>query len=199
MNVKLDVVKGCDMREHPETRQYEPEPWELGWLACAFESEGYFTIVKSGSAIPYPRIGVANSDREYLIRVQRLVAGISGKMPKINVFHASKNSTQRRPMWRMEINHYGTVIAVINAILPYLCGKHSVAQLVRDFADACSQQNKLSKEERWPWYNWVRAFNNSARLFRKNLIALDNPQGTVKDSSETNEQPSYENVIVPVG
>lgn len=179
------------MREHPESRQYGIADWELGWLAAAIESEGYFAVVRSGIASFYPRVGVANSDREFLERIQRLVLAISGKSPAIKT-HADKHrKSYNKTMWRIEINHYGTIAAVCEAILPFLCGKRAVAQLVLELASKGRGKDGkgLSSEERRPYYVAAREFNRSARLLsRKNLIGLDNPQGTVKDSSETNEQ-----------
>lgn len=179
------------MLEHPEIRQYDLEAWELGWLSAAWESEGYFTVVKAGGSGKfgngafYPRLGIANSDRSFMDRVQRLVFVISGKLVNVRQF-----PSKRKPMFRIDISHYATVQAVIEAVLPYLCGKREVAELVLKMTTILRVTRGMKREERIPYHTKARELNNSARVFnRENLNDLDNQQGTLVDSSETNEQP----------
>jgi len=179
------------MLEHSEYQQYGLEQWELGWLAAAWESEGYFTVVKSGVASFYPRIGVANSDRMFMERIQNFILLLSGKKVSIKTHNDKYRKSHNKKMWRIEINHYATIVKIVEAIIPYLCGKTEVAKLVHELAaQGRGKEGKgLSAEQRRPYYERARLLNRSAKLFnRENLVDLNNQQGTIMDSSETNEQ-----------
>lgn len=130
------------------------ESWEIGWMACALDSEGNLCVsrdnVRKGRATSYcPVISIYNSDEEYIKRCVRILEswGVHSRVQPIR-----KLLPKHKQTYGVHIGRLEDIITVLGTLLPYLTAKRAFAIDMLAFAIKRLAVTKvtLHNSTRWP-------------------------------------------------
>jgi len=140
------------------------------WLAGIIDGEGCFTIYrrscrsggKGNSHIwsTQANVTITNSCASLLDECRALLDGLKVKYTYIE----PRNST-KRPLRRISVRNYGSLILLLDTIDPYLVGKRAQAALLREFVTrAMARKGFQATEERIGYCARMSALNKFGEL-----------------------------------
>lgn len=138
------------------------------WLAGIIDGEGCFTIfrkkTKSGRQFIYSlsaNLTITNSCRALLEECRSILEEMQIKY----TFLIPRNSTHR-PMRRISIRNYGSIIKLLDGITPFLVGKKEHALLMQSFAIRASKRKGFqANRERELYAVRMKQLNHSWSLY----------------------------------
>jgi len=100
---------------------------DKAWLACAIDSEGWFTYAFCGTLgcgdCPHPRIGISSTNKEYVEKVRSLIA-----YGDIKVWNSQASKKGVLPQYQYRVMKESVILRVLGEISPYLIVKREKAQ-----------------------------------------------------------------------
>jgi len=111
-----------------QTGQSRANPLDVAWLAGIIDGEGCFSVAFGGKRRRgvSPKFYVGNNSMTLMLKAQRIVEEITGRAYLIRARDQRTNPI----VFTMEVARQGSLIAVIEEILPHLTVKKTQAQEV---------------------------------------------------------------------
>ena len=128
-----------------------PDHCKLAWLAGIIDGEGCFSIFRHCRGLdragqPYEHtsasITITNSCAALLDTSRSILAGLGIKHTYL---HPRNSDT--RPLMRIQIRNYASILALLDAIDAYIVGKAEQAALMRDFCERAGNRKGFSSPE----------------------------------------------------
>lgn len=127
-----------------KTPKFNSNPITLIRCASYIETEGWISLEKTKSPyLFFPRIGVANTDKEML---KWLKKNFKGKIERVSV---SKDSHNKKPLFRWIMSGLKPTKSLVKAIFPYLILKEKKKK-ARELLEYTSNRLKMKRGHQMP-------------------------------------------------